>query len=143
MVVSSNSSDSLLNICRTLLPAPTVEAALVVMGTINLPKDEQRPLDTACLVKLWLDETPRVAVIELNDPARANVLSSRMTDDLAAAMTRLSTLPASAVLLQGKGPHFCAGANPHQRYEPSTPLATLAAQVRQTRSNPSKSAAES
>lgn len=56
-------------------------------------------------------ETPQVAVVTLDRPERRNALDLRACVDLAAATSEVVAARGRALVLQGAGGHFCAGAD--------------------------------
>jgi enoyl-CoA hydratase len=56
-------------------------------------------------------EAPGVAVVTLDRPARRNALDVQACLDLAAAAEEVAAAEARALVLQGAGGHFCAGAD--------------------------------
>ena len=71
----------LLRICWTALPAPSADAALVAMGSLQPLAPRQR--GGARLVRLRVDDEGLVATLELDDPARFNTMSAELGADLA------------------------------------------------------------
>ena len=105
----------------------SVEEALVLSERPTLPKGD------GSLVTLTVDDTARVATLELNDPQHFNALSSAMADDMQQAVQWLRTQPASAVkslVLQGRGEHFCPGGNPYRMQPRVADDSNLTAQAR-------------
>ena len=114
----------LLKTCRSLLPAPSVDAALVAMGSL-LPHPP-RSIGKR-LVRLYVDGESKVAVVELNDPSRMNSFSAELAEDVAEAAASIGRDPlVKAIVLQGAGPHFSVGGNPFQREKAAAPLAAVA-----------------
>ena len=114
----------LLKTCRSLLPAPSVDAALVAMGSL-LPSPP-RSIGKR-LVRLYVDGESKVAVVELNDPSRMNSFSAELAEDVAEAAASIGRDPlVKAIVLQGAGPHFSVGGNPFQREKAAAPLAAVA-----------------
>ena len=117
-------SAPLLRTCRSLLPAPSVDAALIAMGSLYplAPRSIDRRL-----VRLYVDRNSKVAVVELNDPARMNSFSKELAEDVAEAAAFIGREPfVKAIVLQGAGPHFSVGGNPFSREKAGTPLAAVA-----------------
>ena len=110
--------------CRSLLPAPSVDAALIAMGSL-LPHP---PRSTGKrLVRLYVDGESKLAVVELNDPSRMNSFSAELAEDVAEAAANIGRDPlVKAIVLQGAGPHFSVGGNPFQREKAAAPLAAVA-----------------
>ena len=71
----------LLRTCWTALPAPSADAALVAMGSLQPLAPRQR--GGARLVRLRVDDEGLVATLELADPARFNTMSAELGADLA------------------------------------------------------------
>ena len=72
----------LLRTCWTALPAPSADAALVAMGSLQPLAPRQR--GGARLVRLHVDDEGLVATLELDDPARFNTMSAELGADLTA-----------------------------------------------------------
>ncbi|UGQ11442.1 enoyl-CoA hydratase-related protein [Yinghuangia sp. ASG 101] len=73
------------------------------------------------LVRLTVEDG--VGHLVLDDPARRNALSKRMSDDLAQAVDAALGLGARALVLSARPPVFCAGGSLDGLLERSTPLA--------------------
>ena len=59
---------------------------------------------------LNVDVADRIAVLTLDDPARRNVVSKALNDEIVAAMDDLEGRPdVGAIVVTGSGPAFCAG----------------------------------
>ena len=117
--------DALLKKCQALLPAQSVDAAIVAMGTLHPPAPR---LQRGRLVRLYAQE--EVAVVELHDPLHFNALSSEMVEDIGAAVGYIqrSDYFRGGIVLRGHGPHFCIGGNPYETKE-QVPLAALASSL--------------
>jgi enoyl-CoA hydratase/carnithine racemase len=124
----------LMKSCKTQLPAPTVEEALLCMArlappiAIPLPEGfsfiqsnssssgaNNRSSGRPPLVRVSI-ESDGVAIVELNDPVHYNGESPELISDLHNAVLEihqacLNGSPIKSVVLQGVGPHFCTGAN--------------------------------
>ena len=69
------------------------------------------------LIELAWDESKKVVVIVLNDPAHFNAMGGALADDLAKVTEHTSTLVhARGFVLQAAGPHFCIGGNPYGQH---------------------------
>ena len=108
----SQISFDLLATCKTLLPAPSVEAAIVAMGTLH-----KRPPRSAgqSLVRVSISMDETFAVIELCDPKRSNTISQDLGEDvmIAAKALRQRLGSVRALALYGVGKHFSVGVNPY------------------------------
>ena len=108
----SQISFDLLATCKTLLPAPSVEAAIVAMGTLH-----KRPPRSAgqSLVRVSVSMDETFAVIELCDPKRSNTISQDLGEDvmIAAKALRQRLGSVRTLALYGVGKHFSVGVNPY------------------------------
>ena len=71
-----------------------------------------------------------MAVLELNDPEHFNAISAEMADDMLRAVQWLRSQPPTrvkAVVLQGRGSHFCPGGNTHRLGRDTFKTSTAAA----------------
>ena len=115
---------ALLATCKARLPAASVEAAIVAMGTFFVRKP--RPAGPR-LVRLAVSAAAGVARVELCDDKRSNTISHELAADVAdaaACLRRHGGL--RAVALHGKGAHFSVGVNPYN-YSSGGALAPLPA----------------
>jgi methylglutaconyl-CoA hydratase len=58
---------------------------------------------------LWLVQSGEIATITLNRPEKRNAISTRMIEELLAALSEAETSPARVVILTGSGRAFCSG----------------------------------
>jgi enoyl-CoA hydratase/carnithine racemase len=107
----ANISADLLATCKTRLPAPLAEVAVVAMGTLHLRR--ARPAGPR-LVRVSVDEGSAFAIVELCDEKRSNTISHELGEDvgLAASMLRQQG-GIQSISLHGKGLHFSVGVNPY------------------------------
>jgi enoyl-CoA hydratase len=87
-------------------------------GTMTVARAHHRPLLEVMIVQdeaaaqVQLDVTDGVAVITLHAPERRNALTQEMAEELIELCDRIDAAPAvGAVVVQGSGGHFCAGAH--------------------------------
>ena len=108
--VALTSASNLVN-CYRMLPAPTVDAALVTMGTLFTCRPRASIASEPRRVRLYADEPARVAILELHDPGRSNTFTRELCEDLLQAVDRLRARIErfDALVVRGAGPHFCAG----------------------------------
>ena len=106
----SKSGPHLVRVCKTQLPADSVDQAALVM--VNLRSQETKTQATGDLVRLIISESG-VATVELNDPVHFNNQSPTLIADLILRLREVRAHAfdgrAKAVVLQGSGPHFCTG----------------------------------
>ena len=113
----------LITTCHAQLPAASTDAALLTMGTLH-PRATRQPGPR--LVRVSMEEGTGVAILELHDPTRFNTLTSELGEDMLHAAGLLQRRKdVRAIVLQGAGTHFCAGANPYAAKE-RVPVAALA-----------------
>ncbi len=75
---------------------------------------------------LLLDHEDALAILTLNNPARANVLDLAMAQALSAAVEKIAGNPAvRALLITANGKQFCAGGDIQSMQDPSRPMATV------------------
>jgi thioester reductase-like protein len=105
--------DDLLTKCTTACPAPSVEQALLTMGSLD-KRDREREREVGALISITHDPSTGVAILELNDPTHCNAIDWAMADDLRKAIATLKTMDGvRAIVFQGAGDHFCVGVNPY------------------------------
>ena len=102
---------ALLSACHQRLPARTVEASFVAMGSLYPAEARVSPVR---LVRLHLDRRRGVAMLLLDDPQRSNTISHDLADDVHQAVRRLrhELDVVRCVVLAGEGKHFSVGVNP-------------------------------
>ncbi|MDC0525426.1 KR domain-containing protein [bacterium] len=119
--------NSLVHACLSLLPARSLNAALIAMGSLYphaLRREGKR------LARAFVDLTTSIGVVELNDPARYNTLSDALCEDVRAAIKVLQAHGhCHVIVLRGIGEHFCAGGNPYTAEH--LPLAAAAHRLQQ------------
>lgn len=72
---------------------------------------------------LLLEHDDALAIITLNNPARANVLDLAMAQALAAAVEKIASQPGvRALLITANGKHFCAGGDINSMQDPTRSL---------------------
>ena len=104
-------SSALLISCKKLLPATSVEAAVLAMGALHRRKPRAAG---APLVRVTADDTAGVAVVQLCDEQRSNTISHELAVDVLRAATSVRRQRAiRAIALYGKGAHFSVGVNPY------------------------------
>ena len=115
----------LLSACKTRLPAPLAEAAVIAMGTLH--QSRTRPPGPR-LVRVTIDERNASTAIELCDEKRSNTISHELGEDVALAAATLRRNGAvQSISLHGKGLHFSVGVNPYNYCSDSqSPLAASA-----------------
>ena len=114
----------LLEACKARLPAASVEAAVVTMGTLFSRKP--RP-DGPPLVRVAVSASAGTATVELCDEERSNTISHELGANVAeAAVSIRRNGGVRAVALHGRGAHFSVGVNPYN-YSSSEARAPLAA----------------
>jgi 2-(1,2-epoxy-1,2-dihydrophenyl)acetyl-CoA isomerase len=70
---------------------------------------------------------------ELNDPQHFNTLSLAMGRDMQLVLRQLAFISPRKIVLQGKGPHFCAGGNPYSGAQAvASSIAGIAAAANET-----------
>ena len=117
-------SPALHEMCKARLPAASVEAAIVAMGTLFSRKP--RP-DGPRLVRVAVSAGAGAAVVELCDEERSNTISHELAADVAEAAASIRRHGGiRTVALYGKGAHFSVGVNPYN-YSSSDARASLAA----------------
>eukprot|EP01128_Nolandella_sp_AFSM9_P010365 TRINITY_DN7144_c0_g1_i1.p1 TRINITY_DN7144_c0_g1~~TRINITY_DN7144_c0_g1_i1.p1 ORF type:complete len:3457 (+),score=854.03 TRINITY_DN7144_c0_g1_i1:70-10371(+) len=100
----------LLAMASTEVPASSVAQAIVSMGSLHLKTPAHSEKE---LVKLYYP-TEGVAVLELNDPDRANAMDETIARDFADKVEALKAdTTLRGVIVQGNGKHFCTGIHPY------------------------------
>lgn len=99
---------------------PPSSIASSVLGALYTARDhscnpEVRSVDE--LVTLAWDDASKAGMIILNDPEHFNAIDGALSRDLAKAVEHAKAVPhADRFVLQGAGPHFCVGGNPHGKH---------------------------
>ena len=105
----AKSGFGLVRACKTSLPAPSLDAAALVMA--RLGAGDATP-STGNLVRLSVSDDG-VAAVELNDPVRYNDMGPELLGDLLLRMREVEALASAGdvkvMVLSGVGPHFCTG----------------------------------
>ena len=103
-------SSALLSTCKVRLPAVSVDAAVLAMGTLFHRKPRHGPR----LVRVRTDAHARAAVVELCDEGRSNTISHELAADVLHAASSIHWHGSiRTVALYGKGEHFSVGVNPY------------------------------
>lgn len=111
-----------------LLPAATEETALVAMGGLDR-RERLRERAPDPLVELRHQPETGVLVITLNDPTHSNAIDWAIAADLQQAISAAKVMgdAVRAVVLQGRGDHFCVGVNPYSFIRRTKDLPVLTA----------------
>ena len=105
---------SLVKAGRASVPASTVDEALVAMGGLDARGKENDRVETD-LVLLHVDGDG-IAHLALNDPSRCNAMDYALAEQLNAKIDAIEAGEfgeVRAVILYGKGEHWCVGVNPY------------------------------
>merc|ERR1712038_674535 len=104
--------NKLLSACKENLPAETWADAMQTMRK-TLSSENQLVCNQRGLVNMDISQSG-VAIIELNDPAYYNGMSKELMSELLQCLKNMETLAieggVKALILTGKGAHFCTGA---------------------------------